>query len=423
MAKAPKKPRKKATNGYNMPDPLPAGELLTDIAKKQWILGTSIGKGGFGEIYCAKEASSKASKYPYVVKVEPHGNGPLFVEMHFYMKNAKQADVDTFMKKHKLKTFGMPVYLGSGSHEAGSMKYRFIVMEKFGTDIDKIRAENKGVLPLSTVFQLAWQITYVLEYIHELGYVHADIKGGNIILGISPATKNQMYLLDFGLATKFTTEKQFKPNPKKAHDGTIEYLSRDAHHGVPTRRGDFEILGYNLIQWLGGTLPWESKLDNPKEVQQMKETSMDNIPQFVKRCLKKTEEVLVKYLEYVNNLTFDEKPDYKKIRSLFEQEIKKNGASVNGPLEFHTTPRKRRSVVPEIDDQELEEEVEVKKPVRKRGKKQDEEVAPEVEKKRVKKREVEQLPVETGHMTEAMKKVLARKKEREAEKKKKPNKK
>ena len=40
-----------------------------------------------------------------------------------------------------------------------------------------------------------------------------------------------MYLLDFGLATKFTTEKQFKPNPKKAHDGTIEYLSRDAHHG------------------------------------------------------------------------------------------------------------------------------------------------------------------------------------------------
>ena len=131
----------------------------------------------------------------------------------------------------------------------------------------------------------------------------------------------------------------------------------------------------------------------------------------------------MKYLEYVNNLTFDEKPDYKKIRSLFEQEIKKNGASVNGPLEFHTTPRKRRSVVPEIDDQELEEEVEVKKPVRKRGKKQDEEVAPEVEKKRVKKREVEQLPVETGHMTEAMKKVLARKKEREAEKKKKPNKK
>ena len=62
------------------------------------------------------------------------------------------------MKKHKLKTFGMPVYLGSGSHEAGSMKYRFIVMEKFGTDIDKLRAENKGVLPLSTVFQLAWQI-------------------------------------------------------------------------------------------------------------------------------------------------------------------------------------------------------------------------------------------------------------------------
>jgi vaccinia related kinase len=70
-----------------------------------------------------------------------------------------------------------------------------------------------------------------LEYIHETGYVHADIKGGNVLLGDTTENKNQAYLVDFGLAGKFTTDKEFKPNPKKAHDGTIEYLSRDAHHG------------------------------------------------------------------------------------------------------------------------------------------------------------------------------------------------
>lgn len=71
----------------------------------------------------------------------------------------------------------------------------------------------------------------VLEYIHEHGYVHADIKGANILLGLAKETENQSYLVDFGLATKYQTGDTFKPNPKKAHDGTIEYLSRDAHKG------------------------------------------------------------------------------------------------------------------------------------------------------------------------------------------------
>lgn len=70
-----------------------------------------------------------------------------------------------------------------------------------------------------------------MEYIHSKDYVHADIKGANILLGATKETANQVYLVDFGLATRFSTATEFKPDPKKAHDGTIEYLSRDAHKG------------------------------------------------------------------------------------------------------------------------------------------------------------------------------------------------
>lgn len=45
-------PKKKAANAYKLPDPISTGEILTDIAKRQWFLGKSIGVGGFGEIYC-----------------------------------------------------------------------------------------------------------------------------------------------------------------------------------------------------------------------------------------------------------------------------------------------------------------------------------------------------------------------------------
>lgn len=52
---------------YDMPDPLPNGLVLEDTSKKQWKLGNSIGKGGFGEIYAAQQVGS--SGYKHVVKI------------------------------------------------------------------------------------------------------------------------------------------------------------------------------------------------------------------------------------------------------------------------------------------------------------------------------------------------------------------
>lgn len=68
MAKTAAKPRKKV--GYQMPDPLPLGLVVEDLAKQRWKLGPSIGKGGFGEIYSAQKVTEGAkAKYSYVVKI------------------------------------------------------------------------------------------------------------------------------------------------------------------------------------------------------------------------------------------------------------------------------------------------------------------------------------------------------------------
>lgn len=69
---APKKPAaKRKANGYQTPEHIPLGEVLTDLSKQQWRIGPSIGSGGFGEIYCACKADSakKHDDYPYVVKI------------------------------------------------------------------------------------------------------------------------------------------------------------------------------------------------------------------------------------------------------------------------------------------------------------------------------------------------------------------
>ena len=47
--------------------------------------------------------------------------------------------------------------------------------------------------------------------------------------------KFQVYLVDYGLATKYQPDgkhKDYKEDPRKVHDGTIEFTSIDAHRGA-----------------------------------------------------------------------------------------------------------------------------------------------------------------------------------------------
>lgn len=57
---------KKNAKLYNMPEKLLKGTILKDISKVEWCIGTSIGTGGFGEIYTACRLGE--NNYNYVVK-------------------------------------------------------------------------------------------------------------------------------------------------------------------------------------------------------------------------------------------------------------------------------------------------------------------------------------------------------------------
>ena len=62
--------------------------------------------------------------------------------------------VENWKTSHKLKTLGMPKYIASGSHQKG-IRYRFMVMERFGTDLQKLFEANGKKFPTKTVYQMA----------------------------------------------------------------------------------------------------------------------------------------------------------------------------------------------------------------------------------------------------------------------------
>jgi len=117
---------------------------------------------------------------------------------------------------------------------------------------------------------------------HQRGYAHGDIKGANLML----KNDHEAYLVDYGLAFKFKPRDSdhvpYAIKPERRHNGTIEYTSRDAHSGANiSRRSDMEILGYCVIHWMCGILPWIDLIKNPVHVQDSKNKSVDQNTKFL----------------------------------------------------------------------------------------------------------------------------------------------
>ncbi|XP_037127904.1 serine/threonine-protein kinase VRK1-like isoform X2 [Syngnathus acus] len=305
-----------------LPRPLPEDFILTDQVKKKWRLGKILGQGGFGLIYHASQdiGSPVSTDTDFVIKVEYLESGPLFSELSFYIQAAKQETVQQWMRSRKLEHLGVPKYWGSGQTEYNGLRYRFMVMERLGTDLQKISERNGGRFKKDTVLRVGQVLVDILEYVHENEFVHADIKASNLMLSIRNPQK--LYLVDYGLARKYCVDgvqKDYKENPKKGHNGTIEYTSLDAHKGVaPSRRGDIQILGFCLLHWLCGSLPWDNDLKNPVKVMEGKARLMDKLPESVKQlsvCGTSTDEV-ASLLLYAKSLGFQDKPDYQRLRQM-----------------------------------------------------------------------------------------------------------
>lgn len=282
------------------------------------------------------------------MKIEPHENGPLFVEMNFYIRAAQPSSVEEFQKARKLTSFGMPCLRGNGSHVYKDDKYRFLVMDRFGKDLQKVFQTGKKRFSDQVTYNLAIKIIDVLEYIHSKGYAHNDIKAQNLLMGYGRTKENDVYLVDFGLVSKYHREgvhNEYKPDARKAHDGTIEYTSRDAHIGAHSRRSDLEILGYNLVHWMSGDLPWMDVLTDPKAVQAQKNEYLKNVGNFLARCFNSQDypDVLETFLDYVVKLEFDTTPDYDKCRKMFSDALKNANYPLDGKIDF-ASPKKAKKV-------------------------------------------------------------------------------
>ncbi len=138
-------------------------------------------------------------------------------------------------------------YLGGGS-DNGSLYY---IMEVVDGGTVKELLEATGPLPWAAVTELGVQICSALQWAHNHGVVHRDLKPGNLFLSRSGALK----LGDFGIARDLTrsdlTAEGFTV-------GTHAYMSPEQITGDPSMSGktDLYALGCCLFEVLSGRKPF-----------------------------------------------------------------------------------------------------------------------------------------------------------------------
>lgn len=348
---------RRSPNGFLLPDPLPKGVVLTDTCKKKWKLGKSIGLGGFGEIYLASKLNDfdKSLEEDYIIKVEPHTNGPLFVEIHFYLQAANE-NLEEYKTANRLKHLGIPSFVASGSYKRKKDNYRFLVMPRFGSDLQRILDHLDGQkFTRKTACSVGLQVIDSLEFIHSKGYVHKDIKASNLLIGRGIAGQHEIFLVDYGLCSKFEVgglHKPFVHNRRWAHEGTMEYTSREAHIGCAGRRGDLEVLLYNLVEWCGGWLPWDRDHASIEEAEFGKFLAFEEIQPFLNVAFQGNHypQYLCLFMKYINTMTFEETPDYNYLRSLLKQDILNHGWKVDGKMEFKLVVNPKQENYPDTSE-------------------------------------------------------------------------
>lgn len=201
----------------------------------------------------------------------------------------------------------------------GECEYYALVFELLGPSLEDLFNYCDRRFSLKTVLMIADQLIRRLQYIHSKDVIHRDIKPENFLMGTG-RKGNCIYITDMGLASEYMDQHAHTgPLPSNPHLlGTARFASINGHYGIQrqSRRDDMESLGYLLLYFLHGRLPWqglEVESDQDKNMAVMERKRNIDTEEL---CGHIPREFGI-YIDYIRALRFEDKPDYSYLRSMF----------------------------------------------------------------------------------------------------------
>jgi serine/threonine protein kinase len=268
------------------------------LINNTYLLGRCLGQGSFGEVYAGTHVKTGQQ---VAIKMEP---------------------LDS---EHQILAHEYNVYKEVYAPDCGLCQcyyfgieddYTVLVMDSLGPSLGQLQNRCGGKFSLKTTLMLADQMLDRLEYLHERGYVHRDLKPDNFLMGVG-YHQTKVHLIDYGLAKLYRQEgHHISYKTGNSLVGTARYASVNSHLGIRlSRRDDLESLVYILIYFVKGILPWQGfkgrdKTDKYFNILKSKETTT-----VAKLCADLPEEFAL-FLTHIKSLEFVARPDYSYLRGL-----------------------------------------------------------------------------------------------------------
>lgn len=331
------------------------------------------------------------SSVKYLLKLELASSSNIDQEISFYSRFATHEKIKSYIKRHNLIYLAIPEYLSHGTYKHLHSTYKFLIMEQYRENLRSLISSYDQSLPEHNALNLFLQMLYVIQFLHEKNYVHQIIKPKYLMF----ANKQPFFIYltqfrtvkninesDWNSSVEIPKEnqhiKQFNVQLKKKikhshrtqlaaihnktplsiidiprpaiddetltihspvyHHPFSVYSSLDMHlNNKQTYRGDLEMLGYNLIVWSGGRLPWDRKHLSKSEQQMItneKLLAKSNVNEFVKKCFfmklisPVTLRAICDYMSTIYQLNGDDMPNFDQLRAPIKEIVKALGFKV-----------------------------------------------------------------------------------------------
>ncbi|MFH4977938.1 hypothetical protein AB6A40_004647 [Gnathostoma spinigerum] len=155
----------------------------------QWKVTEKLGSGGCGAVYEVIDIKHKG--YSAALKAESNNvedGGVLKLEAAVLSKLGECKNVVRLI------------------HSGKRPKYSFIVMTLCGPDLmflKRIRGENSNKreddhFSIETILRIAIHCLYAIKQTHEIGFVHRDVKPGNMVIGVHGRDSRTIFMIDYG---------------------------------------------------------------------------------------------------------------------------------------------------------------------------------------------------------------------------------
>ncbi|MGO8950885.1 MAG: protein kinase domain-containing protein [Ktedonobacterales bacterium] len=211
-----------------------------------------IGAGGMGEVYLGEQI--RVGNRSVAVKIV----SPEDMTFHPEAANdiARRFEREAAILGNLSHPNILPVH-DSGMQDG--MLYLVMEYAPDGSLADALRGGGTHtlVLPLSVPFalDLVSQVAAALEYTHQRGIVHRDVKPGNVLIRVEPNGHWHVLLADFGVARSLDVDSQ-----RTQVSGTFIYMAPEQFSAKFSPASDQYALAVMTFQLLAGRPPFDGDL-------------------------------------------------------------------------------------------------------------------------------------------------------------------